>query len=60
VRAETPELKKKAADAVQVRAMEVVTHVPLGEWYGVWAVRSNVEVPAKQAPVEVFWGMNKK
>jgi peptide/nickel transport system substrate-binding protein len=60
VRAETPEQKKKAADAVQVRAMEVVTHVPLGEWYGVWAVRSNIEVPAVPPPVSVFWGVSKK
>ena len=60
VRAETPEQKKKAADAVQVRAMEVVTHVPLGEWFGVWAVRSNIEVPAVPPPVSVFWGMSKK
>ena len=40
--------------------MEVVTHIPLGEWTGVWAVRSNVEVPAKPAPVTVFWGISKK
>jgi hypothetical protein len=40
--------------------MEVVTHVPLGEWFPVWAVRSNIEVPAKQPPVSVFWGMSKK
>ena len=60
VRAETPEQKKKAADAVQVRAMQVVTHVPLGEWFSVWAVRSNIEVPAVPPPVSVFWGMSKK
>ena len=60
VAASTPAEKKAAADAVQKRAMEVVTHIPLGEWTGVWAVRSNVEVPAKPAPVTVFWGISKK
>ena len=60
VAATTPEERKAAADAVQKHAMEVVTHIPLGEWTGIWAVRSNVEVPAKPAPVEVFWGMSKK
>jgi peptide/nickel transport system substrate-binding protein len=40
--------------------MEVVTHVPLGEWVGVWAVRSNIETPPRTAPVTVFWGISKK
>jgi peptide/nickel transport system substrate-binding protein len=60
VAATTPAERKAAAEAVQKHAMEVVTHVPLGEWTGVWAVRSNVEVPAKPAPVTVFWNMSKK
>ncbi|HEY4167790.1 MAG TPA: ABC transporter substrate-binding protein [Reyranella sp.] len=60
VAATTPAERKAAAEAVQKRAMEVVTHVPLGEWTGVWAVRSNVEVPAKPAPITVFWGISKK
>ena len=34
-RAVTPAEKKAAADAVQNYAMQVVTHVPLGEWFGV-------------------------
>ena len=60
VRAETPEAKKAAADAVQVRAMEVVTHLPLGEWYGVFAVRDNVTFPAVLPQVGVFWDVTKK
>ena len=60
VAASTPAEKKAAAEAVQKRAMEVVTHIPLGEWVGVWAVRSNIEVPEKQSPVTVFWGISKK
>jgi peptide/nickel transport system substrate-binding protein len=60
VAASTQAEKKATAEAVQKHAMEVVTHIPLGEWVGVWAVRSNVDVPAKPAPVTVFWGMSKK
>jgi peptide/nickel transport system substrate-binding protein len=60
VQATTPEDRKKVADAVQVRALEVVTHVPLGEWYGLGAVRSNIEVPDPLPPVIEFWGVGKK
>jgi peptide/nickel transport system substrate-binding protein len=52
--------KKAAADAVQKYAMGIVTHVPLGEWFGVWAVRSNVETNPVPPPVTVFWGISKK
>src|SRR5476649_1550521 len=52
--------KKAAADAVQTYAMQIVTHIPLGEWFAVWAVRDNVEVPAVPAPITVFWGISKK
>jgi peptide/nickel transport system substrate-binding protein len=60
IAAGTPAEKKAAAEAVQKRAMEVVTHIPLGEWVGVWAVRSNIETPPRTAPVTVFWGISKK
>ena len=52
--------KKAAADAVQIHAMQVVTHIPLGEWYGVSALRDNVVLPSPPAPVTVFWGITKK
>jgi peptide/nickel transport system substrate-binding protein len=52
--------KKAAADAVQTRATQIVTHVPLGEWFAVWAVRSNVETSAVPPPITVFWGITKK
>jgi peptide/nickel transport system substrate-binding protein len=35
--------KKRIAEAAQVLNTKVVTHIPLGEWYGVAAVRSNIE-----------------
>ncbi|TAJ97749.1 MAG: ABC transporter substrate-binding protein [Reyranella sp.] len=59
-KATTPAEKKAAAEAVQVRAMEVVTHVPLGEWFGLRAVRDNINVPTPLPPVTVFWGITKK
>jgi hypothetical protein len=37
----------------------VVTHIPLGEWYAVSAVRSNIETLAHPPPVPVFWGVKK-
>ena len=40
VRAITPAEKKAVAEEVQNYAMQIVTHVPLGEWFGVGAVRS--------------------
>ncbi len=60
IRAETPAAKKAAADAVQVRALEVVTHLPLGEWYGVFATRDTITYPAVLPQVGVFWGVTKK
>lgn len=60
VQATSREDRKKAADAVQAYAMQIVTHVPLGEWYGLSAVRSNIEVPDPRPPVTEFWGVSKK
>jgi len=60
VQATTPEARKKAAEAVQTYAMQVVTHVPLGEWYGLAAVRSNIDFPEPLPPVTEFWGVSKK
>ena len=60
VKAATVAEKKAAADAVQIRALQIVTHIPLGEWFGMRAVRDNVVVPAPLAPATVFWGISKK
>jgi peptide/nickel transport system substrate-binding protein len=60
VRAATPADKKAAAEEVQRHFVEIVTHVPLGEWVGVSAVRSNVETRPVPPPVTAFWGVTKK
>jgi len=51
-----PEKQKAIAEAVQVRATLVVTHIPLGQWYQRALMRRNV-VGMLQAPVPVFWNM---
>ena len=58
--AATPEERKKAAEEVQRHFAAIVTHVPLGEWFGVSAVRNNIGTRPVPPPVTVFWGMTKK
>ena len=54
---ETDQLRQKAlAEAVQVRATEMVTHIPLGQWYQRSLMRKDL-VGMVQAPVPVFWNM---
>ncbi|SEO26462.1 peptide/nickel transport system substrate-binding protein [Rhodospirillales bacterium URHD0017] len=60
VRAATPAEKKAAAEEVQRHFAEIVTHVPLGEWVSVSAVRSNIETRPVPPPVTAFWGITKK
>jgi len=45
---------------VQIYNTRVVTHIPLGEWFTLSAVRRNIDVPAKPPPVTVFWGIDKR
>jgi peptide/nickel transport system substrate-binding protein len=51
--------QKQIAEAVQVRATQYPTHVPLGHWFGAVAVRKNVS-GMMEAPVTVFWNVEKK
>ncbi len=52
--------KKAVAEEVQRHALQVVTHVPLGEWFSVSAVRTNVETRPVPPPITTFWGISKK
>jgi peptide/nickel transport system substrate-binding protein len=53
-----PAKQRRIAEAVQVRATQVTTHVFLGQWYTAVAVRKNVSgMPI--APVPVFWNVEK-
>jgi peptide/nickel transport system substrate-binding protein len=60
VKAVSLDEKKKVVEQVQKRMVEVVTHVPLGEWYVVSAVRSNVVTRPVPPPVGAFWGISKR
>jgi len=59
-RASDPAEKRRIATEAQVLNTHVVTHIPLGEWYSVGAVRANVTLPSPLPPVTVFWGVEKK
>jgi peptide/nickel transport system substrate-binding protein len=52
--------KKAAADEVQRYALQIVTHVPLGEWFAVSAVRANVVTRPVPPPITTFWEIAKK
>jgi len=57
---ETNPTKQKAiAEAVQVRETQYPTHIPLGQWYGAFATRKNVD-GVLEAPVTIFWNVTKK
>jgi peptide/nickel transport system substrate-binding protein len=58
-RESNPAKQKQIADQVQLRATQYPTHVPLGQWYGAFALRKNVE-GVLEAPVTVFWNVSKK
>ena len=52
--------KKAVAEEVQRHAMQIVTHIPLGEWFGASAVRANIGTRPVPPPITTFWGMTKK
>ena len=57
---ETDPAKQKAiAEQVQLRYLEVPTHVHLGQWYRPVALRKNVD-GLLASPVVVFWNVEKK
>jgi peptide/nickel transport system substrate-binding protein len=58
-RATDPAKQKEAAEAVQLREREVVTHVWLGQWYQPVAVRKNIN-GILTSPPPVFWNIEKK
>jgi len=57
---ETDPAKQKAiAEAVQVQATKMVSHIPLGQWYQRSLMRKDL-VGMVQAPAPVFWNMELK
>lgn len=60
VDASTPEERKAAAEQVQAYALQVVTHIPLGEWRGLGAARDTMSFASPLPQIGVFWGVSKK
>jgi peptide/nickel transport system substrate-binding protein len=55
---ETDPAKQKAiAESVQVREIQAVTHLPLGQWYQPVAMRKAVE-GMPEAPAPAFWNIS--
>jgi hypothetical protein len=55
-RATDPTENKRIATETQVLTTQVVTRIPLGEWYSVSAVRANIMLLNRLLPVTAFWG----
>ncbi|MET0314158.1 MAG: ABC transporter substrate-binding protein [Hansschlegelia sp.] len=56
--AQDPEAQKAAADAAQKRAIEISTHIPIGQFHVPIATRAAVE-GVLHAPAPVFWNLTK-
>ncbi len=55
-----PARQKAIAEQVQARAFEIMTHIPLGQWYQPGAIRKGVVDGILTAPAPVFWNVTKK
>ncbi len=55
-----PAKQKELAEQVQTRAMQVGTHIHLGQWYQAGAQRKGVVSGILVAPAPVFWNVAKK
>jgi peptide/nickel transport system substrate-binding protein len=54
-----PAKQKAISEQVQLRYLEVPTHVHLGQWYKPIALRKNID-GMLSAPVVIFWNVEKK
>jgi peptide/nickel transport system substrate-binding protein len=52
--------QKKLASELQARAIEVGTHIQLGQFLQPSAIRGDRLSGIVESPVPVFWGMSKK
>ncbi|MBX6369150.1 MAG: ABC transporter substrate-binding protein [Rhodospirillales bacterium] len=55
-----PAKQKQLAAEIQARAMEIGTHINVGQWYQAAAMRKGVIDNMLVAPAPVFWNMTKK
>jgi peptide/nickel transport system substrate-binding protein len=56
--ASSPEAQARIATAIQLRAIEVSTHVPLGQYHVPLGVRASLD-GVLEGPVPVFWNISK-
>jgi peptide/nickel transport system substrate-binding protein len=54
-----PLRQRSIAEAIQIRAAQVTTHIPLGQWFAPSAWRRDID-GVVIAPVPVFWGISKR
>jgi peptide/nickel transport system substrate-binding protein len=54
-----PQKKKAIADEIQVRAVTLGTHFPLGEWYGLFAYRTSTRGWLPPMTAMLFWNAEK-
>ena len=54
------EKQKKLAEQIQVRAMEIVTHAHVGQWYQPSAMRKDRIDGIVNGPAPYFWNISKK
>jgi peptide/nickel transport system substrate-binding protein len=57
--AQDPEAQKAVADAAQKRAIEISTHIPIGQFHVPIATRNTV-AGVLHAPAPVFWNLTKR
>jgi peptide/nickel transport system substrate-binding protein len=59
VRAASAAARKRIAEAAQVRALEIGTHAPLGEYLQPVAARRDI-TGYLNAPVYLYWNLDRK
>ena len=57
--AEGQPARKDAAIKIQERSNEIVTFIPMGQWYGVSAWNKSVDGMIK-SPLHLYWNIEKK
>ncbi len=55
-----PQKQKAIAEQVQARAMQIGTHIHLGQWYQPAAIRKDAVSGILTTPAPVFWNVAKK
>lgn len=60
VRAASQDERRRIAEAAQTLNAQIVTQIPLGEFWNVSATRGNIVSGETSSMVTVYWGIDKK